>query len=609
MLPTFAMPQRLTTRPSPAAIKPSGLKIQAIQPQLRSSQIQPHYSRDMRAFGQQNINPEDFNTHNPMQPENQLHAWTSMFRKNQEFEDQDAARDLDDLMNHHLGNLRNQPPKNPSENMKHTQGYEHLQCFLLQDDRLTHALGQLDEKLTLFSPEMINHLLSRYEEILWNEAHDLPNQELLLPGKNAQCVRLTVEDQKNLAHAIVELMPFETKNLDAETRQALINDPRNQVLFLKEGTSLDELRNYLSKHFPLNLTPTVWKEFTPCIPCDDELVKQSMGINLWSLYDLCIQAACEKTLGSPQLRNYKPLNDWLVQGQNEQVFDQSLLSICRSRIIDDLGEVFLKNLIRFTLDGVNPQTLKMIDEVAVPKYEQAMVQALSETKPTSVPVDTNEFAGSAEFAKWYRTQAGRLLDYCDRDQPISLVSPADDRWQAKGINPSDLPLVMINKGVNARAVSSFLDALGGDVLQANGKTKWMMLMNNQTKRDQQDGAVYSIAELRDQLTVSFIQRLLIQPEVAMAREFHEKMLSSNFPRAVTKYTLARYENAIRSGFGQLYNETNKPCLLFAVPKLYDFLEQVIDYSLQADGISHFALRNAKGKNPIQVMLEQHLKGV
>ena len=81
-----------------------------------------------------------------------------------------------------------------------------------------------------------------------------------------------------------------------------------------------------------------------------------------------------------------------------------------------------------------------------------------------------------------------------------------------------------------------------------------------------------------------MQRLLIQPDVAMAREFHQKMNDQNFPRRVTQYTKARYENAVREGFGKLYEETNKPCLLFAIPKLYDFLNSVIDYSLKADAI-------------------------
>lgn len=517
--------------------------------------------------------------------------------------DRIRAQEFHDLMNHHLKMLENQPSKGGAGDPD--KPVPHLTCIIAPHLDLGSVLEHFDRSVYLLSSKDMKFFLKLSAE-----------KELLLSNGLGQLTKLSIDDQLAIAKAIVNVVPeFQHRSpLDtqADTDQASREiDPRNHVLLVKQGTNLENLRTYLSATYPLPVANSVWRDFLHCIPQQNQAVSQDLAVNTWPLFDLIARSACQETQNSLAFKQLLPVYQWMRAGQAQGVFNESDVAGCRAQIVEQSTHAFMQSVKRTAYGGeLSAEGVALLQEFGVPSLERAILSSLFELPSVKAAFETDVYAGQKSFQQWFNQASPGILRFCDRDQPVSIVNPNDERWHAIGVRNKDLPLVMVNQAVNNKQLVEFLVGLGGKVIQAFGMTEAMSIFGGEVKRMSSDNErVFSLAPVRQRVVAGFMMRLMVQPDVAVAREFYQTLHEKKFPQSVVQLAREQYKNNVRQSFGKLYDEVGKPAFLFTVPKLSDYVEKVIEASVGLNASKLYSSGSSQQQLMPEEVLISHLASI
>jgi len=371
------------------------------------------------------------------------------------------------------------------------------------------------------------------------------------------------------------------------------------------------VRRALVHKFPLPLKANAWREFTQCLPHKDEVLTEGAAINTWPLLDLCLENYGQQISNSHTVGVLLPIYQWMKAGQEQGVFNESDVTLCRKEIIDQAKIAF--DRVINSQNGDRELSLagqSLVKNFAVPIIEKAVLKKLFLTNASNEKVGLDSYAGSKNFTDWFNTTSPGILGFCDRDKSVSIVSPHDDNWHAIGITTQNLPLVRVKTNVNNDEIKKFLIGLGGSVIESFGLTDGMALFGSETNRnDGHEDRVFSLASLRSRIVSGFMVRAFVEPEVALAREFYNKLVQNGFSKNVVAQAKARYVNQVRETIGQLFEKTKKPMILFSVPKLFEFVDKAIEQSLSTTSLSHYAATEGRTPSQIETVLSKHLSSI
>lgn len=503
--------------------------------------------------------------------------------------DHERAELYDQLMNDHFDFFSNAPRmgKGGSE----PPMPENLSCIISPNLELESVMRHFNSKVRLLHPN----------EMAFFKDRDI-SKELLLPGDYGRLVKLTQSDQQVLQEAIAAVVPS-TSRAEGEGE-----DPRNHVLLIQGGTSLEGVYQSLMKSYPIVPHRDAWRDFTRCLPSTNGIVDKDMAVNTWPLFDLTMQRESKLAAQSGSVNQIMPLYQWMRAGQEQGVFSESVVTNCRTLILEQALASFLRSLVSRSPDNmISKEGSSLLEHFGVPVLERCVLEKIFDASAIDVEFEKDFYAGGKAFTTWFDAASPGILKYCDRDQPVSIVSPKDERWQAVGVSSDDLPLVRVNPEVKDVQIKDFLVGLGGSVIQAFGLHDAMAVFGSEASRKDTEDCVFSIAKTRDRFVNQFMTQLMLETEVMAAKELHQTMVQKGFPKQVQKLTKAGYENSVRETVGRLFEKNRKPVLLFSVPKLYDFVDKIIDYGLKANSLESYMRKDRNAPSPIVALLHKHVQ--
>jgi|GEM_PF-4761971 len=555
-------------------------------------------TRDMRMAANNNNNNNNNNDDDFSNFTND--DFESLSQQRSDNDDRARAHDFHDLMNNHLENVQN----TPLADKKKTKNPELFTCATTSAPSLGSVLEHFNEKVHILSDDEMN----LFEKPGFNALDDQA-QEILLPGRGNELTKLSISDQTAIHQALKQVLPA----VDAESQfKNAPRDLRNQVILIQAGSSLEEVRSGLRSDYSLPIDNTSWREFIEYLPIDkDQKVTANMALNLWSLFDLIIDNATQAMTNNQYVKKILPVYEWVLAGQEAGVFTEAMVIESKTRILEQVNERFTHAFVKNTNGNLSQVGQQLLANHGVQTMERKMLAKLFAASPANADFNTNEFTGSIQLSQWYQDNSPKMLKLCDRDQPISLVNPNDQRWQAIGVSTKDLPLVKLNPNVSQQELKGFIQSLGGTIVEAFGMTKTMKNFGTEESRTLGgDERVYSLADLRKYVVTSFIMRLFIQPKVGHSREFHNKVATSGLPLQMEKLTQNNMKNAIRDSLIDLFKETKEPMVLFSVPKLGQFIEKAVELGVKTDAISSYSPNSHNGfKNRVERLFDEHLRSI